>query len=242
MFMKIQNGRKRGKPLHPSTRIRLLLKIHKITEMPQRLASFRQQLVTRLLFSSSTIHGTSKLSNIILDTRIPTITTTPWDIMELHTHQISMVYLKDHIQELQLLMGSLLLCLEWKTRPQTTPNHSLPHLLPPSLPRAQPPQTTPLLPHPNLSPHLPILSMPSRLHKTLTAAATACHTHPVTPTKCRCTVTPRADQATARASKRRTPTSLPRIIPSSSCRISTPGWVGERRIKTKNKDSNSGTA
>lgn len=248
-FTKTQNGRKQDKRWPPLTRVRPLLKIHKLTGQQQRLTSFSQQRLTLLPFSSSsssTIPGTSKPSSIILGTHTPTTITTPWVLMAPHTHQISMVYHQRLTQELQPLMGSLLLFRGWRTRPPATPlNPSLLPLPTPSLPRAQPPQRTPLLPHPHLFLPHPTPSIPIPHHRILTIPVTPCPTLLVTPTKCKFTIIPREGLTMVRASSPRTLISPLRIhLSSNSSQASMCKDLAEERptkTKTINKDNNCGT-
>lgn len=142
---------------------------------------------------------------------------------------------------------SLLRCLEWKISPPAIPlNHNPLPLLLPSHPRAQPHQRNPLLPHPHLFLPLPTLSTPLRHPKMLTVPITPCHTHLVTPTKCKFTIIPREGLTMDRASRPRIPISPPRIPPSSNSSKASmcQGLAEEKptRTKTKNKDSSCGTA
>lgn len=142
-----------------------------------------------------------------------------------------------------LSFHSLLQCLEWKTSPPTTPlSHSLLPLLLPSHPRAQPPPTNPLLLHPHLFLPHPTPSTPLLHHKMLTVPITPCHTHLVTPTKCKFTIIPREGPTMDRASRPRMSIS-PHRIPHSSQASMYQGLAEERptKTKTKNKDSNCGT-
>lgn len=147
-----------------------------------------------------------------------------------------------------LSFHSLLQSLEWKTSPPATHlNHNHLPLLLPSHPIAQPPQRNPLLLHPHLFLPHPTPSTPHLHHKILIVPITPCHTHLVTPTKCKFTIIPKEDPTMDRASRPRTPISPHRIPPNSSnsSQASTYQGLAEERptkTKTKNKDSNCGTA
>lgn len=136
--------------------------------------------------------------------------------------------------------------LEWKTSPPATHlNHNHLPPLPPSHPRAQPPLRNRLLLHPRLFLPHPTPSTLHPHHKMLTVPITPCHTHPVTPTKCKLTIIPKEGPTMDRASRPRTPISPLRIPPSSSSQASTYQGLAEERptkTKTKNKDSSCGTA
>lgn len=167
--------------------------------------------------------------------------------MALHIHQISMEYLQEALtQELQPLMDSLLQCLGWKTSPPTTLlNHNLLPLLLLSHPRAQLLQRNPLLLHPLLFLPHPTLSTPLIHHKILTVPLTPCNTHLATQTKCKFTIIPRGGLTMDRASRPRILISPLRIHPSSnSSQASMYQDSAEEttKTKTKNKDSNCGTA
>lgn len=171
-------------------------------------------------------------------TRIPTTIIIPWVPMELHMHPVSMPLLQILSLQLQSQMDSLRLCLEWKTRPPPTHLNHLPLPLP-SPPCPLPPQRNPPFPLPLFLPHL-TLSTPSLHHKTLTVPVTPCHIHLGITTSCRLTVMPKVDPTTGRRSRDRTLISPRKTVSNQASFYK--GLEEERATKTKNKDSNYGTA